>query len=140
MKIAVRKNASLDEQRRYQRQYDRDHSPPLRSAFPQLVQLSIELTFVDRTGSAAKELPPSSQSHAFYPAAHAFFRFRCPCADCSGEFDLTDSVGQLAAASGHGSRSTSARLQCAGTRTRDRASGTGCPIELNCRIVATSAP
>ncbi len=141
MKIAVRKNASLDEQRRYRRQYDRDRAPPLRSAFPQLTQLNIDLSFADRTGAAPKEVAPSSQAHAFYPAAQAFFRFRCPCADCDGEFDLTGNVAQIAATtSGRGSRTLSAKLQCVGTRARDRASGASCPIELSFRIVATGAP
>jgi hypothetical protein len=140
MKIAVRKNASLDEQRRYRRQYDRDRSPALRSAFPQLQQLNIELSFADRTGAAPKEVSPSSQTHAFYPAAQAFFRFRCPCADCDGEFDLSSHVAQVATSTnGRSSRSLSAKLQCTGTRARDRASGAGCPIELNFRIVATGA-
>src|SRR5579863_7188108 len=103
MKIAARKNSSLDEQRRYRRQYDRDRSPALRSAFPQLLQLNIELSFGDRTGAAPKEVVPSSQSHAFYPPAQAFFRFRCPCADCDGEFDLSTNVAQLAATTGRGS-------------------------------------
>jgi hypothetical protein len=83
---------------------------------------------------------PSSQSHAFYPPAQAFFRFRCPCADCDGEFDLTTNVAQLAATTGRGSRTVTAQVHCAGTRARDRASGSGCPIELNYRIVAQSAP
>ena len=43
MKLAARKNATVDEQRRYQRQYDRDRAPPLRTAYPEVSQLSIEL-------------------------------------------------------------------------------------------------
>jgi hypothetical protein len=31
-------------------------------------------------------------------------------------------------------------VHCAGTRARDRATGTGCPIELNYRIVALGTP
>src|SRR5471030_566741 len=120
MKIAARKNSSLDEQRRYRRQYDRDRSPALRSAFPQLLQLNIELSFGDRTGAAPKEVVPSSQSHAFYPPAQAFFRFRCPCADCDGEFDLTTNVAQLAATTGRGSRTVTAQVHCSGTRARSR--------------------
>ena len=140
MKIAARKNSSLDEQRRYRRHYDRDRSPALRSAFPQLQQLNIELSFGDRTGAAPKEVVPSSQSHAFYPPAQAFFRFRCPCADCDGEFDLSANVAQLAGTPGRGSRTVSAKVHCAGTRARDRATGTTCPIELNYRIVALGTP
>jgi len=102
--------------------------------------LNIELSFGDRTGAAPKEVVPSSQSHAFYPPAQAFFRFRCPCADCDGEFDLSTNVAQLAATTGRGSRSVSAKVHCAGTRARDRATGTGCPIELNYRIVALGTP
>jgi hypothetical protein len=139
MKHAARKNATVDEQRRFQRQYDRDRAPPLRTAFPDISQLSIELAFADRSGTAHKEPAPSSQSHAFYPPARAFFRFTCPCADCNGEFDLSANVAQLAAASGRVTRTATAKLQCAGVRARDRITGSSCPIELTCRIVAKGA-
>ena len=139
MKLAARKNATVDEQRRYQRQHDRDRSPPLRTAFPEVSQLSIELAFADRSGSMHKEPAPSSQSHAFYPPARAFFRFTCPCADCNGEFDLSASVAQVAASSGRASRSATAKLQCSGVRARDRVTGSSCPIELTCRIVAKAS-
>ena len=102
--------------------------------------MNIELSFGDRTGAAPKEVVPSSQSHAFYPPAQAFFRFRCPCADCDGEFDLSANVAQLAATTGRGSRTVTAKVHCSGTRARDRASGIGCPIELNYRIVALGTP
>jgi hypothetical protein len=137
MKLAARKNATVDEQRRYQRQYERDRSPAMRLAFPGLALLNVELTFADRNGTGPKEPVPSSQSHAFYPPARAFFRFTCPCADCNGEFDLSASVAQLAAADGRGIRHVTANLQCNGVRARDRITGAACPIELHCRIAAT---
>ena len=140
MKLAARKNATVDEQRRFQRQHDRDRAPPLRTAFPDVSQLSIELAFADRSGTAHKEPAPSSQSHAFYPPARAFFRFTCPCADCNGEFALSASVAQVAAAGGRASRSATAKLQCTGVRARDRITGSSCPIELTCRIVAKAVP
>jgi hypothetical protein len=108
MKLAARKNATVDEQRRYQRQYERDRSPAMRLAFPELALLNVELTFADRNGTGPKEPVPSSQSHAFYPPARAFFRFTCPCADCNGEFDLSANVAQLAAAGGRGIRTARA--------------------------------
>src|ERR1700677_450483 len=114
MKLADRKHATVDEQRRYQRQHDRDRAPALRTAFPEVSQLSIELAFADRSGKMHKEPAPSSQAHAFSPPARAFFRFTCPCADCNGEFDPSASVAQVAASRGRASRSATAKLQCTG--------------------------
>ena len=54
MKLAARKNATVDEQRRYQRQYERDRSPAMRLAFPGLALLNVELTFADRNGTGPK--------------------------------------------------------------------------------------
>jgi len=132
MKPASRKPVTAGEQKRNQRQYDRERAPAMRSAFPQVAQVRIELTFSDRT-----HLAPSSQSHALFPAARAFFRFACPCQDCDGEFDVTANVGKLAAAGGQITRTATSRLSCQGVRSRDRATGALCPIELGCRIVMT---
>jgi len=111
----------------------------LRTAYPEVSQLSIELAFADRTGTVAKEPAPSSQSHAFYPPARAFFRFTCPCADCNGEFDLSASVAQVAASSSRASRSGTANCNALACARADRVTGASCPIELTCRIVAKAA-
>lgn len=134
MKLSSRKPVSLGEQRRTLRQYDRDHAPTLRATFPQIATLQIELIFSDHTGMA-----PSSQSHAMFPAARAFFRFACPCFDCDGEFDLSTNVTTLAAGVKPASRTAASQLSCQGVRSRDRISGARCPITLNWRIVMTRA-
>jgi hypothetical protein len=84
MKLAPRKAVSSIEQRRTRRLSDRVAAPALRTAFPQVENLRIELNFSDRTAHA-----PSLQQHILYPSARAFFRFACPCFECDGEFDLT---------------------------------------------------
>jgi hypothetical protein len=134
MKLSSRKPVTLGEQRRNQRQYDRDHAPTLRTTFPQIATLQIELIFSDRTGMA-----PSSQSHAMFPAARAFFRFACPCFDCDGEFDLSANVTTVAAGTKPASRTSAGQMNCQGMRSRDRITGARCPITLDWRIVMTRA-
>jgi hypothetical protein len=134
MKLASRKIASPGELRRDQRQHDRERAPPLRQLFPQLGLIRMELAFADATHPA-----PSSQSHTYYAAARAFFRFACPCYDCDGEFDLSSTVRELAAAAGPRLREVRGALQCQGIRMRDRASGSHCPIELQFKIGTTTA-
>ena len=92
MKLAPRKAVSSIEQRRTRRLSDRVAAPALRTAFPQVENLRIELNFSDRTAHA-----PSLQQHILYPSARAFFRFACPCFECDGEFDLTGAVNKLVA-------------------------------------------
>jgi hypothetical protein len=134
MKLASRKIASPIEQRRDRRLHDRERAPPLRQLFPQLGLVRLEMVFADPTRPA-----PSSQAHTFYGAARAFFRFACPCFDCDGEFDLSATVGELAAAAGPRLRQVRGTLQCQGIRTRDRASGAHCPIELQFQAGTTTA-
>jgi len=134
LKLASRKTPSPGEQRRDQRQHDRDRAPSLRQMFPQLGLIRLELTFADPTRPA-----PSSQSHTYYAAARAFFRFACPCYDCDGEFDLSPTVREVAASAGPRLREIRGAVQCLGIRTRDRASGAHCPIELQYRIGTTTA-
>jgi hypothetical protein len=134
LKLASRKIASPVEQRRDQRQHDRERAPSLRQLFPQLGLIRLELTFADATRPA-----PSSQTHTYYAAARAFFRFACPCYDCDGEFDMSAAVRELAAAAGPRLRQVRGTLHCQGIRARDRASGARCPIELQYDIGTTTA-
>jgi hypothetical protein len=136
---AARKAASLIEQRRYQRQYDRDRAQPLRAMFPLVGRVQIELSF-----PGARDTVPSAQTFVLYPPARAFFRYPCPCQDCDGEFDVSATVGVLAASDVDAVRSSTTEFHCQGVRSRDRLSGSPCPIRLSCRIViscvaATSA-
>jgi hypothetical protein len=127
---AARKAANTIEQRRYQRQYDRDRAPALRTMFPQVARVQLELSF-----RGAREAAPSAQTFVLYPAARAFFRYPCPCQDCDGEFDVTDAVRTMAAPDSTSTRSRTLEFHCQGARSRDRVSGSSCPMELSCRIV-----
>lgn len=94
---------------------ERQRAAPLRTLFPEIEKLRIELIFTDPTGRSA---PPSPQLHTLFSAASAFFRFACPCADCNGDFDLTEAVTSLITSNAGGARATSFRghLSCHGMR------------------------
>jgi hypothetical protein len=129
---AARKAANPIEQRRYQRQYDRDRAPPLRAMFPLVARVQIELSF-----PGVRDAAPSAQTFVLYPAARAFFRYPCPCQDCDGEFDVSATVGALVASDTV--RASTTEFQCQGVRSRDRLSGSPCPIRLSCRVVISCA-
>ena len=116
---------------------ERTRSAPLREVFPNVDQLRIELVFND-----ASAFIPSPQLHTLYPAASAFFRFACPCADCDGDFDLTDAVASLLLESSAGRRridaSSTGRMDCQGVRLRDMAGQKVCPMQLSFRLVSAA--
>ena len=87
---------------------DRAAALPLRTAFPAVQQLRLELKFEGTTANI-----PAAQSHVLHPPARAFFGFPCPYADCDGQFDLTDAVSAVLA-----NRATEAEgvLKCSGQR------------------------
>ncbi len=136
MRIAIRKNANSAEQRREQMLSERSGSAALRQAYPHVAELQIELVFSDSTGH-----PPSPQRHTLYPAAPAFFRFTCPCADCDAEFDLTPNVAKLldGTAGRQRAATVSGQMSCEGVRMRDRLGSTACSMQLNFRLVTASS-
>jgi hypothetical protein len=111
---------------------DRAHSLTLRDAFPSIGAVHIELSFNDHEGPV-----PSPQRHSLYPAARAFFRFACPCADCDGEFDLTPASEELlrTGAAGLVGASVAGRLLCQGSRLRERDRSAACGMEMSYRLV-----
>ncbi len=137
MKLATRKSVSISEQRRNRMQSDRARAQPLRDKFPHVGTVRIELKFDDRS-----EHSPSPQLHTLYPAARAFFRFACPCAECDGDFDLAPAVTALlndaARSKRPADRTVRGQLQCQGVRLRDRVSSRPCPIELDYRLTVGS--
>jgi hypothetical protein len=133
MKLTSRKRVASSDLRRDQRQVDRNRAPPMRSVFPQVEQLRIELNFKDRDA-----MPPSPQAFTLFPAAPAFFRFACPCAQCDGEFDLTAAVSGLVAEDSRPGRTAAARLSCQGVRARERADSHPCPIEVKYALMMSS--
>jgi hypothetical protein len=138
VKLAARKTISVGAQRRAQMQAARAGAPALRDRFPQIGRLCIELDFENRGG-----ITPSPQQHTLHPAARAFFRFPCPCAECDGDFDLTTAImAVLEQPEPRGRRTArvaSGRLQCEGWRARDRATGRPCTIELRYRLSVDTA-
>lgn len=135
MRITARKSSKITGRERLMN--ERTRCAPLREVFPNVDQLRIELVFND-----ASAFIPSPQLHTLYPAAAAFFRFACPCADCDGDFDLTGAVASLLIESSTGRRridaSSSGRMDCQGVRLRDMAGEKGCPMQLSFRLVSAS--
>jgi hypothetical protein len=115
-------------------------APSLSKLFPGIEQLRVELVFNDPNTRFPQ---PSSQLRTLYPAAPAFFRFACPCADCDGDFDLTGAVTGMVAKGMGRSRTASldGRVTCQGVRFRDHALlQTPCPMELTFRLRAEPHP
>ena len=135
MRITARKSSKITGRERLMN--ERTRCAPLREVFPNVDQLRIELVFND-----ASAFIPSPQLHTLYPAASAFFRFACPCADCDGDFDLTDAVASLLLESSAGRRridaSSTGRMDCQGVRLRDMAGQKVCPMQLSFRLISAA--
>lgn len=136
MKIAARKNANPATQRREQMLSERSRSAALRRAYPDVAQLRIDLVFSDLSNNQ-----PSAQRHTLYPAAPAYFRFACPCADCDADFDLMPVVGKLLdGASGRQRPATlNGQMCCRGVRLRDRVGSSPCSMQLKFQLEAAAA-
>lgn len=119
-----------DRQERFRR--DRAAAQPLRIAFPEIGVLRLELKFESTTRNT-----PAVQVHELHPSARAFFRFPCPFADCSGQFDLTSAVNAALASPAHRSEGV---LECTGLRPRDHASKQICQLHLVHTITAKYRP
>jgi hypothetical protein len=100
----------------------------LRIAFPQVAQLRIELSFMD-----ASSISPASQVHTLYPAARAFFTYRCPHSDCDGEFELADIIRM---AMSEGTHEAHGSLLCTGARPGEKGSKRACELQLAYAIAA----
>lgn len=101
----------------------------LREKYPQLEQVQIEFHFDDQ-----RHPVPSPQSYAYFPAARSFFRYACPCHSCTGEFDITPLVAELAGRSGSKPRSRAISLHCPGERAVDHNARTACQIDARIRV------
>ena len=127
MKFAVSaptRKAQMEQLRR-----DRATAPVLRTAFPTLQHLRIELRF-QGSGSSA----PTSQTHMLYPPARAFFEYRCPYSDCDGQFDLYDAVRAALADATHRVEGV---LECRGSRGQDQTSRRACLLQLVYEVTVT---
>jgi hypothetical protein len=113
---------------------ERQRTAALRQLFPDIAQLRIELVFSSPTGQAPA---PSPQLYTLFAAAAAFFRYPCPCADCDGDFNLTEAVTALNAgkASRRRAGSITGQLACQGTQFRNHASlQAGCAMQVSYTI------
>jgi hypothetical protein len=135
VRISSRRAVNAAAQRRIDLHADRAKTSTVRDAFPGVEVIHIHLGF------AETHPPPSPQRHSLYPAARAFFRFACPCADCDGEFDLAAVVAELVTAGAPAKRSTgrsvTGRTHCGGIHWRDSDHSEPCRIELSFRVLVT---
>ena len=108
---------------------DRATASVLRTAFPAVQQLRIELKF-EGPGSVV----PTPQSHLLYPPARAFFEYPCPYSDCDGQFDL---AGAVKAALANAAHRVEGVLACHGSRAHERTSRRPCQLQLVYEVTAT---
>jgi hypothetical protein len=108
---------------------DRGTAQVLRTVFPALQHLRIELSFRGPSSGV-----PTPQSHVLYPPARAFFEYRCPYSDCDGQFDLGGAVKAALADVTHHAQGV---LECRGSRGRDPASRRPCLLQLLYEVTAT---
>jgi hypothetical protein len=122
--------AAAREERAGRLRRDRAAAQTVRSAFPSVQQLRLDMEF---EGAGARANIPTAQSHVLHPPARAYFTFACPYADCDGQFDLTEAVN---AALADRSRQAEGASQCSGARVGTRASRQPCLLRLVHRITA----
>jgi hypothetical protein len=128
MRIPSRTPESARQQRREQSRRDRAAAQTLRSAFPAVERIRVELKFRD-----AATASPAGQSHVMHPPARAFFEFPCPYADCDGKFDLS-SIATLVMA--HSSLHAEGTLECDGVRSRDGLTKQPCGLRVDYTVAA----
>jgi len=124
---AATRQGRMDQLRR-----DRATAQVLRTAFPTLQHLRIELRFQGPASSV-----PTAQSHVLYPPARAFFEYRCPYSDCDGQFDLGGAVKAALADDTHRAHGF---LECRGSRGHDPTSRRPCLLQLLYEVTATYRP
>ena len=128
VKAATGSSADALRERTERLRRDRSAARVLRVMFPALQELRLELRFKDGDSSA-----PAFQLHIMHPPARAFFRFPCPHADCSGQFDLTEAVTDACA---DPTRRSEGVLICSGVRPRTYDSKQPCALQLAYGVIA----
>jgi len=86
----------------------------------------VEFEFLDGTTRS-----PSPQAFSYFPGARGFFRYACPCHSCSGEFDLSGFVAELAGKISRAPLSRTLNISCTGIRAGERIE---CPICARIRV------
>jgi hypothetical protein len=131
MRLQGRRSAppvSLREQLRR----DRAAADTLRSTFPLLGSIRIELVFEDPNG-----VSPAPPTHVLHPSARAFFEFPCPYSHCDGKFDLSRFARDAAK---HAGAQIAGTLECPGTRPGNRATRQACGLILSYEIESDLLP
>ncbi len=128
MRLSSFSPAAARQQRLDRLRRDRTAALALRTAFPEVEQLRLDLRF-----EGAARNTPASQSHVLHPPARAFFEFPCPYADCDGQFNLTAEVAAAVASPDH---KFEGALECSGVRARDHATKQPCKLQLSYTITA----
>jgi hypothetical protein len=101
----------------------------LRQSYPQLAEVRVEFEFEDVTRPS-----PSPQSFSYFPAARGFFRYACPCHSCTGEFDLSNCIAEVAAEGAATPRTRRVSVSCTGQRAHDLNVRHACPIGARIRV------
>jgi hypothetical protein len=128
MPASSRAPGSVYELHRQRWLQDRAAARTLRSAFPDIERIRVDLTF--REDAAP---PPGAQSHVVHPGARAFFEFLCPHADCDGTFDLSAAVDS---AMRDASLHANGTLSCKGMRPRPGLVKGPCGVSVSYTIAA----
>jgi hypothetical protein len=134
VRVGARKNSKALT-RREQLMSAHMRAGPLRELSPEIEQLRIQLVF----SNPAQSAQPSSQLRTLFRSAPAFFRFSCPCADCDGDFDLTDAVSSLISSLAAHKRAASfaGQLSCHGVQFRAHARlQAPCPMQLSFQLLS----
>jgi hypothetical protein len=119
---------SVHQERRDRWRRDRAAAKTLRSAFPAVERVRVELRF-----QSAVAPVPGAQSHVMHPPARAFFEFPCPHSDCDGKFDLSDVAAVVMRSS---SAPAEGHLECSGVRPQAGMTKQLCTVHLHYTIVA----
>ena len=119
---------SVHQERQEKWRRSRAAAQTLRTAFPGVERIRVELKFVEATAPA-----PGAQSHVMYPPARAFFEFPCPHADCDGRFDLSSVASAVMA---DATAQADGRLECGGLRPRPGMTKQLCGVRLHYTVIA----
>ena len=104
-------------------------APQLRTSFPNVRELRIELQFAQEWQWA-----PSTQVHVLHPPARLALRYGCPFPGCTGQFDLEEPITRLLKDS---TQSLSADMRCTGARPRKGGTSTNCSAHMTLRVTAS---
>ncbi len=128
MRLSSLSPEAARQQRRDRWRRGRAAAQTLRSAFPRLEQIRVDLSFKDATTCT-----PAEQSHVLHPPARAFFEFPCPYADCDGQFDLNAAAASVLASS---TEHAEGEIECPGVRARDRMGRQACHLRVIYKFTA----